>query len=72
MNRKAPASSFVLILEAGKTTNTNKSMNDQVRLEERIAPSVNGAGGYDGQPGNQNSAKHNPSGSANPENKPGN
>jgi hypothetical protein len=41
-------------------------------LEERIAPSVNGTGGYDGQPGNQNSARHNPSGSANPENKPGN
>jgi hypothetical protein len=37
-------------------------------LEERIAPSVHGTGGYDGQPGNQNSAKHNPSGSANPEN----
>jgi hypothetical protein len=38
-----------------------------VRLEERIAPTVNGAGGYDGQPGNQNSAHGNPSGSANPE-----
>jgi len=37
-------------------------------LEERIAPSVNGTGGYDGQPGNQCSAKYNPSGSATPEN----
>jgi hypothetical protein len=37
-------------------------------LEERIAPSVHGTGGYDGQPGNQSSAPHNPSGSANPEN----
>jgi hypothetical protein len=39
-----------------------------VKLEERIAPSVNGTGGYDGQPGNQCSAHGNPSGSANPEN----
>jgi len=39
-----------------------------VQLEERIAPSVIGTGGYDGQPGNQSSAPHNPSGSANPEN----
>jgi hypothetical protein len=38
-----------------------------VKLEERIAPSVNGTGGYDGQPGNQCSAHGNPSGSANPE-----
>jgi len=37
-------------------------------LEQRIAPSVTGTGGYDGQPGNQCNAKHNPSGSANPEN----
>ena len=37
-------------------------------LEERIAPSVAGTGGYDGQPGNQSSAHGNPSGSANPEN----
>jgi hypothetical protein len=37
-------------------------------LEQRIAPSVNGTGGYDGQPGSQCNAKHNPSGSANPEN----
>lgn len=36
-------------------------------LEERIAPSVTGTGGYDGQPGNQSSAQGNPSGSANPE-----
>ena len=48
-------------------------MNDQIQLEieeleERIAPSVTGTGGYDGQPSNQSSAKHNPSGSANPEN----
>ena len=38
-------------------------------LEERIAPSVHGTGGYDGQPGNQSSAPNNPSGSANPENR---
>jgi hypothetical protein len=38
------------------------------QLEERIAPSVNGTGGYEGQPGSQNSAQGNPSGSANPEN----
>jgi hypothetical protein len=31
-------------------------------LEERIAPAVIGTGGYDGQPGNQNSAHNNPSG----------
>ncbi len=37
------------------------------KLEERIAPKVNGTGGYEGQPGNQNSAHGNPSGSANPE-----
>ena len=37
-------------------------------LEARIAPSVSGTGGYDGQPGNQCNAKNNPSGSANPEN----
>jgi hypothetical protein len=36
-------------------------------LEQRIAPSVSGTGGYDGQPGGQCNAKHNPSGSANPE-----
>ena len=36
-------------------------------LEERIAPSVNGTGGYEGHQGNQNSAQGNPSGSANPE-----
>ncbi|MBS3915412.1 MAG: hypothetical protein KG003_13035 [Bacteroidetes bacterium] len=36
-------------------------------LEERVAPSVTGTGGYDGQPGNQSSSDHNPSGSANPE-----
>ena len=39
------------------------------RLEERIAPTVTGTGGYDGQPGNQASAHGNPSGSATPENK---
>jgi hypothetical protein len=39
-----------------------------VKLEERIAPSVNGTGGYDGQPGNQCSSQGNPSGSATPEN----
>jgi hypothetical protein len=48
-------------------------MNDEVtlhveELEERIAPSVHGTGGYEGQPGNQSSAPNNPSGSANPEN----
>jgi len=37
-------------------------------LEERIAPSVNGTGGYEGHTGNQSSADNNPSGSANPEN----
>jgi hypothetical protein len=36
-------------------------------LEKRIAPRVNGAGGYDGQLGNQCSAANHPSGSANPE-----
>jgi len=36
-------------------------------LEPRIAPSVTGTGGYDGQPGNQSEANNNPSGSANPE-----
>jgi len=47
-------------------------MKDQTELnieelEERIAPSVHGTGGYDGQPGNQSSSHGNPSGSANPE-----
>jgi hypothetical protein len=37
-------------------------------FEDRIAPSVNGTGGYDGQPGNQKSAQGNPSRSAHPEN----
>ena len=36
-------------------------------LEERVAPSVNGTGGYEGYQGNQTSAQGNPSGSANPE-----
>lgn len=51
-----------------------KDQKDQIlltnveELEERIAPSVHGTGGYDGQPGNQSSAPNNPSGSANPEN----
>jgi hypothetical protein len=36
-------------------------------LEQRIAPDVQGTGGYDGQPGNQCNAGQNPSGSANPE-----
>jgi len=40
---------------------------DVQALEERIAPSVIGTGGYDGQPGNQCNAGQNPSGSANPE-----
>jgi hypothetical protein len=39
------------------------------KLEERIAPTVTGTGGYDGQPGNQCSAPGNPSGSATPENR---
>ena len=47
-------------------------MKDQIllnveELEERIAPSVHGTGGYDGQPGNQCNSGQNPSGSANPE-----
>jgi len=41
-------------------------------LEERIAPSVNGTGGYEGHQGNQSSSQGNPNGSANPENKAGN
>jgi hypothetical protein len=49
-------------------------MKDQIELnveelEERIAPSVSGTGGYDGQPGNQSNSPGNPSGSATPENK---
>jgi hypothetical protein len=36
-------------------------------MEERIAPTIIGTGGYDGQPGNQCNAGQNPSGSANPE-----
>jgi hypothetical protein len=48
MNRDAPAGSFVLILNAGKTTNTKKPMKDQIllsveELEERIAPDTVGA-----------------------------
>jgi hypothetical protein len=47
-------------------------MKDQIlliveELEERIAPSVNGTGGYEGHTGNQSSSHGNPSGSANPE-----
>jgi hypothetical protein len=38
------------------------------QLEERIAPTVTGTGGYEGQPGTQSSAPGNPSGSATPEN----
>jgi hypothetical protein len=41
-------------------------------LEERIAPSVTGSGGFEGQPGNQSASQGNPSGSATPENNPGN
>ena len=36
-------------------------------LEARIAPDVNGTGGFEGHPGNQSSSQGNPSGSANPE-----
>ena len=36
-------------------------------LEPRIAPTVTGTGGYDGQPGNQSNSHGNPSGSSNPE-----
>ena len=36
-------------------------------LEQRIAPSVQGTGGYEGQPSHQCNAGQNPSGSANPE-----
>jgi hypothetical protein len=39
------------------------------KLEERIAPTVTGTGGYEGQPGTQSSAPGNPSGSATPENR---
>ena len=49
-------------------TEQRKDRFDIVPPEERIAPSVNGTGGYEGQPGNQNAAHGNPSGSANPEN----
>ena len=49
-----------------KTEIRTVSLNIE-ELEERIAPSINGTGGYDGQPGNQASAHGNPSGSANPE-----
>lgn len=47
-------------------------MKDQLQLiveelEERIAPSVAGTGGYEGHQGNQSSSHGNPSGSANPE-----
>jgi hypothetical protein len=51
-----------------KNEKTNVLQLNVEELEERIAPSVNGTGGYDGQPGNQCSAPNNPSGSANPEN----
>ncbi|HEU5289562.1 MAG TPA: hypothetical protein VFU05_02890 [Cyclobacteriaceae bacterium] len=49
-----------------------QTLNHQIllkaeELEERIAPSVEGTGGYDGQPGNQANSHGNPSGSANPE-----
>ena len=47
-------------------------MNEMIlqveELEERVVPSVNGTGGYEGHPGNQDSAQGNPSGSATPEN----
>jgi hypothetical protein len=63
--------------ETNNNANIDKSMKEQIELdvqelEERIAPSVTGTGGYDGQPGNQASAHGNPSGSATPENKAGN
>ena len=49
-------------------TEKNEMQLKVEELEERIAPSVHGTGGYDGHPGNQSSAPNNPSGSANPEN----
>jgi hypothetical protein len=52
-------------MEPRKDQEQNRFQIEQ--LEERIAPSVGGTGGYEGQPGNQNSAQGNPSGSANPE-----
>jgi hypothetical protein len=51
-----------------KTETKTEVVVNVEELEERIAPSVNGTGGYDGHPGNQCSAPNNPSGSANPEN----
>jgi hypothetical protein len=47
---------------------TRPSRFEIEKLEERIAPKVQGTGGYDGQPGNQCNAQGNPSGSATPEN----
>jgi hypothetical protein len=68
LNRRTPAGSCVLILKAGKKTNTNESMKDQVRLEveeleERIAPGGFGPSN-NGNPGNEvsNGAKPHPSG----------
>jgi hypothetical protein len=55
-------------MEPRKNEELHVSRFEIEKLEERIAPTVTGTGGYDGQPGNQSSAPHNPSGSANPEN----
>jgi hypothetical protein len=50
-------------------TRNMKASLEVEELEQRIAPSVIGTGGYDGQPGKQADHVGNPSGSATPENK---
>ena len=54
----------------------NKQVKNEVlvqieELEERIAPSINGQGGYEGQPGNQSNGGHG-NGSLGYEGQPGN
>ena len=42
-----------------KTPETAQSLQLEIEvLEERIAPSVTGQGGYEGQPGNQGNGLH--------------
>ena len=56
---------------ADQMTRNMKASLEVEELEQRIAPSVIGTGGYDGQPGKQADHVGNPSGSATPENKAG-
>jgi hypothetical protein len=47
------------MMDEKKAQDTEQSLELEIEvLEERIAPSVTGQGGYEGQPGNQGNGGH--------------